>query len=117
METTAEPVIGQERQGKKARPSGSRSAVPCSGGPSAPGPGRRSQWLRAAAGLRYVKVDFFVGEPDAGLCGSASKYEHAASTTISQFMTEQTRLHYTWNAAERLLAAIRLPPVKDNRSA
>ena len=32
-------------------------------------------------------------------------------------MTEQTRLHYTWNAAERLLAAIRLPPVKDNRSA
>ena len=32
-------------------------------------------------------------------------------------MTEQTRLHYTWNAAERLLSAIRLPPVKDNRSA
>jgi hypothetical protein len=71
------------------------------------------RWLRMAAGLRYVDVDVAYGEPMLMLCGRADEYHEAASDTASSFVTEQTRLLYTWNAVERLLKLLRLPPVDE----
>lgn len=75
---------------------------------------RISQWLRLAAGLRYVDVDMAYGEPMA-LCRPAFEYESAASELASRLVTEQTRLHYVWNAVERLLRVMKIPPVPGNR--
>jgi hypothetical protein len=74
---------------------------------------RIPRWLRLAAGLRYVDVDTGYGEPDTWLCGSAMDYQAAANDTASLWATEQTRLQYVWNAAERLVKVLKLPVVKE----
>lgn len=70
---------------------------------------RISRWLKTAAGLRCVDIDTAFGEPHLplSLCGVAADYYEAASNVTSAYMTEQTRLHYAWNAMERLLEVLR----------
>jgi hypothetical protein len=72
---------------------------------------RVSQWLKAAAGLRCVDIDLAFGEPYLEMCPAADAYFAAASNVASAFMTEQTRLHYSWNAVERLLEVLSLDAV------
>jgi len=73
---------------------------------------RVPQWLEMGAGLRYVDVDPSYGNPDASLCGTAAAYEAAHANTASVFVTEETRLLYVWNAAERFLRCSRFPPAR-----
>lgn len=72
------------------------------------------QWLRLASGLSYVDVDRASFDPPY-MCGPAMDYEAAANRAISLFITEYTRLLYTWNAVEVLLPAMRLPEVPEAR--
>ncbi len=74
---------------------------------------RIAQWLRMAAGLSYVDVDMAYGDGPSFMCGRAAEYDDAASDLASRWATEQTRLHYVWNAVERLLTTMELPAVTD----
>ena len=64
---------------------------------------RARQWISAAGGLQWVGLDMFSGSSDNYLCSTAADYEEAQNHEKSRFVTEQTRLHFAWNAAERLI--------------
>lgn len=70
-----------------------------------------AQWLRLAAGLRYVDIDRGFGDPYPMLCSTAADYDDARNETASLQATEMTRLQYAWNAVERLLKILELPAV------
>jgi hypothetical protein len=74
---------------------------------------RISRWLKTAGGLRCVDIDTAFGEPFLPLCGVADEYYEAVSNVTSAYMTDQTRLHYTWNAVERLLEVLSLDAVQE----
>jgi len=66
-----------------------------------------SQWLHLAAGLEHVEL-FLMDDPDeSGMC--AWDYPWDLNKLASIYMTEFTRLQYTWNAIDRLLKTLELP--------
>lgn len=66
-----------------------------------------SHWLHLAAGLEHVEL-FLMDDPDdSGMC--AWDYPWDLNSLASIYMTEFTRLQYTWNAVDRFLSAVDLP--------
>lgn len=73
------------------------------------------QWLRMAAAIRVVDLDFSVAFDDPYLCSTAMDYREAEDEIAAIHATELARLQYAWNAMERLLLILDLPTVPQAR--
>ena len=76
---------------------------------------RIRQWLGMLAGLRYVDVVPWDNRYW-GLCERAEAYDDEKNDIVTDMATEETRLLYAWGAIERLMKALKLPPVPDKRA-
>ncbi|MGE2728972.1 hypothetical protein ACQI4F_05825 [Mycolicibacterium vaccae] len=69
---------------------------------------RIKQWLRMAAGLRFVEVEPH-DDDSSYMCGPAHDYAYAHNYLACLYATEETRLIYAWSAVEQLLGSIAVP--------
>lgn len=72
-----------------------------------------SEWLRVAASIKNVDVDWIRFETDFGWCSGADHYELAREQILRRFVTNLTVFMYTWGALEAAIEAISPPPHPD----
>lgn len=72
-----------------------------------------SEWLRVAAAIKSVDVDWIRFETSFGWCSGADHYELAKEEILQRFLTNLTVFMYTWGAVEAAIEAISPPPHPD----
>ena len=74
-----------------------------------------SEWLRVAAAIKNVDVDWIRFDASFGWCSGADSYEFAKEKILRRFVTNLTVFTYTWGAVEAAIEAVS-PPFHPDKS-
>jgi len=72
-----------------------------------------SEWLRVAAAIKNVDIDWIRFDASFGWCSGADNYELAKEKIMQKFVTNLTVFMHAWGAVEAAIEAISPPPHPD----